>query len=78
MRQEAAGLSLGPGMAINTVQGLIDNNVRLTAWCNHCRHHDVLDLDALGQRLGFDHSTLGRRSEAAVEMHRLRQPGVST
>ena len=37
---------------------MIANNVRLTAWCNPCRHHDVLDLDALGRQLGFDHSTM--------------------
>ena len=48
----------GAWMAIITVPGLIDNNVRITAWCNPCRHHDVLDLDALGQRLGFDYTTM--------------------
>jgi len=41
-------------ISINTVQGLIDHHLRLTAWCNACRHHDLLDLDALGLR-GFDH-----------------------
>ena len=41
-------------MAINTIGGLIEHHIRLTAWCNACRHHDVLDLDALGQRLGFE------------------------
>jgi len=34
-------------MAINTIGGLIEHHIRLTAWCNACRHYDQLDLDAL-------------------------------
>ena len=43
---------------IDTFRSLIDHDYSLTAWCHACRHHNVLDLPKLGQRLGFDHSTM--------------------
>ncbi|WP_157014916.1 hypothetical protein [Mesorhizobium xinjiangense] len=39
---------------------MIDYDHNLTAHCNACRHHCRLDLEALGRRLGFEHSTLAR------------------
>jgi hypothetical protein len=44
--------------SINTIGGFINHGVTLTAWCEACQHTVELDLDALGQRLGFDHSVL--------------------
>ena len=37
---------------------LIDDDMSLHAWCQSCRHHVDLDLDALGKRLGYEHSTM--------------------
>lgn len=45
-------------IVIDHIQALIDHPYKLTAWCNRCRHHKVLDLQKLGERLGFDHSIL--------------------
>lgn len=45
-------------IALDHIQALIDHPHTLRAHCNRCRHHTALDLQKLGERLGFDHSTL--------------------
>ena len=56
--RKAAVRQAGLTISIDNIARLIDNHVRLTAWCNVCRHHDLLELDALGHPLGFYHSTM--------------------
>jgi hypothetical protein len=43
---------------IGTIRSLIDHSYSLRACCNGCGHNVELDLDSLGRRLGFDHSTM--------------------
>lgn len=45
---------------INTIGALIRHNHRLGAYCNavECHHYKQLDLQALGERLGMEHSTM--------------------
>lgn len=45
-------------ISLSTIQALIDHPHTLRAWCDRCGHHKVLDLQALGERLGFNHSTM--------------------
>jgi hypothetical protein len=49
------------GTTISTIQDLIDNQMRVSVHCNayDCRHSAKLDLQALGERLGFDFVTIG-------------------
>lgn len=47
-------------VSINTFGALIDGRYKLGAFCNNpdCRHDAQLDLPALAERLGREHSTL--------------------
>lgn len=45
-------------VVIDHIQALIDARYTLRAWRERCGHHKVLDLQKLGERLGFDHSTM--------------------
>ena len=47
----------GPAV-IDRIQALIDHDYSLSAWCGPCNRHVKLDLQQLGQQLGFDHSTM--------------------
>lgn len=44
----------------HTIQEFIETGDRLTAWCQDvkCRHHAVLDMAALRDRLGPDHGAM--------------------
>ena len=44
--------------SIGTIRDLINHDYTLTAWCRGCQHSRALDLQKLGERLGFDHSTM--------------------
>lgn len=43
---------------LDTIGALIKMEHNLRAYCNACHHCVKLDLQSLGQRLGFDHSTM--------------------
>ena len=58
-------------MPATTVRRLIDNNVRLHALCKACRHHDALDLDALGLRPGFGPWSLPLAAQRFKQLARL-------
>lgn len=45
---------------LNTIQSLINYPHELGAHCKKCGRFKWLDLQALGGRLGFDHSTMHR------------------
>lgn len=45
-------------IADNTIAGHIASHYKMWAWCVNCHHSAQLDLQALGERLGFDHGTL--------------------
>jgi hypothetical protein len=45
-------------IVLDHIRALIDHHYQLRASCYGCRHNMVLDLQALGERLGFDHSTM--------------------
>ena len=45
-------------IVLDHIRALIDHQYELRASCYGCRHNQVLDLHALGERLGFDHSTM--------------------
>jgi hypothetical protein len=45
-------------IAIGTIAECIRHNYGLRANCTPCHHTAVLDLQVLGGRLGFGHSTL--------------------
>ena len=45
-------------IVIDHIRSLIDHHYDLRATCHGCRNNKVLDLHALGERLGFDHSTM--------------------
>lgn len=45
-------------ISLDNIQALIDTPHTLRAHCHSCRHQKVLDLQKLGERLGFDHSTM--------------------
>lgn len=47
-------------MSNETIQGAIDLGETIRADCNECRHHAVLDLLALRDRLGPEHGALHR------------------
>ena len=48
----------GGAIVINHIRSLIDHHYELRVSCYGCRHNRVLDLQALGKRLGFDHPTM--------------------
>ena len=45
-------------IVLDRIRALIEHHYELRAACHGCRHNQVLDLHALGERLGFDHSTM--------------------
>ncbi len=45
-------------MLIDTIGSLIEHPHKLGATCHTCHHFRWLDLQALGERLGFEHSTM--------------------
>jgi hypothetical protein len=44
-------------IVIDHIRALIDHHYQLRVNCR-CHHNRILDLQALGERLGFDHSTM--------------------
>jgi hypothetical protein len=44
-------------IVIDTIQALIDHDEELTMWCDK-NHSRKVDLQKLGNWLGFDHSTM--------------------
>jgi ribosomal protein S27E len=49
---------MSEAVVINHIRALIDHHYDLRVSCSGCRHNKVLDLHALGERLGYDHSTM--------------------
>lgn len=43
---------------LDTIGSLLEHEHNLRAYCNACHHCTKLDLNALGKRLGFNHSTM--------------------
>ncbi len=60
----------------STIGGAIALDLKITAWCNACRHSAVLDLDALARLLGPDPRRAACRpgAQAALLGMRLARP----